>query len=147
MTLEERLQEDDVIDLPDWAAAKKLNDPDESLPLITEWQKTQTGLDGILEALGPDEGTAFLEALETGSSSNTLMKWALRIIERGVLDLSLESVRNRIVSITQPPFEILTLTQAEQLFALSKTERYPSWAEYYQIEVTPRTVGLARGGI
>lgn len=147
MTLKERLQEDDVKDLPDWAAANKLNQPDVSLPLIVEWQKTTTGLDGILEALGPDVGSAFLEALEIASSSNAMMKWALRIIERGVLDLSLQSVREQILAITQPPFEILTVLQAEQLFALSKKERYPSWAEYNKIDVNPRTVGLARGGI
>jgi hypothetical protein len=37
MTLEERLQKDDVKDLPDWAAAEVLNAPDSSLPIITFW--------------------------------------------------------------------------------------------------------------
>jgi hypothetical protein len=45
------------------------------------------------------------------------------------------------------PAGIITTAQANQLKALGEKRHFPSWAEHNEIEVTARTVGLARGAI
>jgi hypothetical protein len=42
---------------------------------------------------------------------------------------------------------VITAAQADAVKRLGEIRRQPSWAEHNNIEVTARTVGLARGGI
>ena len=145
--LKDRVEQSDLINLPDWQVAEILNRPDSTLDPITEWRKTSIGYGAILEVLGPNAGAAFLDALETLAETLPQIKWALRIIDRGVLDLSSATARAQVQAAISPPLNLLTQAQVDALFSLSRRERYPSWAEYHQIEVTARTVGLARGAI
>jgi hypothetical protein len=68
------------------------------------------------------------------------------ILMKGLgLDVGSVVVREQIDGLV--PAGIITTAQANQLKALGEKRRYPSWAEHYEIEVTARTVGLARGAI
>jgi threonine aldolase len=42
---------------------------------------------------------------------------------------------------------VITATDAQILKASAERRRFPSWAEHNQIEVTARSVGLARGAV
>jgi hypothetical protein len=67
------------------------------------------------------------------------------LMKGGGLDVGSVVVREQIDGLV--PAGIITTAQANQLKALGEKRRYPSWSEHYEIEVTARTVGLARGAI
>ena len=142
MDLQERLQQPDVVNLPDWAAANILNAPDSTLPVVVSWEPTSLGVGSIMDTLGVEEGAALLNNFE--ASSDPVMKWGLRVIEAGELDVARVSTRTQIQALVSAG--VLTSVQQESLFALSRRERYPSWAEVAGITVDPRVVSLARGG-
>lgn len=141
-TLEERLAEPDMVGLPDWEAADRLNQPDQTLPVIVTWQKTEVGPGTIMNALGPADGAALLDTIK--ASTDPVMKWGLQVVETGKLDISLQSTRAQLDSLVTAG--VLTTSQRDSLFALSYTERHPSWAEANNTFVDARAVGLARGG-
>jgi hypothetical protein len=131
-----------VVNLPDWAAANVLNAPDSTLPVVVSWEPTSLGVGSIMDTLGVEEGAALLNTFE--ASSDPVMKWGLRVIEAGQLDVARVSTRTQIQALVSAG--VLTSVQQESLFALSRRERYPSWAEVAGITVDPRVVSLARGG-
>lgn len=143
-TLAQRLQEPDVVDLPDWAAADYLNRPDASLPVVVAWVPTAIGPGSIMATLGPTDGAALLNAVETAASSDPVMKWGLRVIESGSLDVSLPATRAQLDAMVSAG--ALAAAQRDALLSLSKRERQPSWAEVNNQFVDARAVGLARGG-
>jgi hypothetical protein len=144
--LQQKATEPNLIDLPEWKVAEILNSPDTSLPIITQWNTTSIGFGDILTILGVEEGANFLDSLENLGQTYPPMKYAMQILEHSLFDVSNEIARQQIIAITQPPLNLLTLQQAEDILSISRVERHPSWAEYYNIEVTARTVGLAKGG-
>lgn len=144
MTLEERLQEDDVKNLPDWAAAEVLNAPDSSQQKIITWEPTKIGAGGIMDTLGAEIGAALLDQIVALAATNSVIKWGLRVMESPGLDLSLQTTRQQIDGLVS--VGLITEAQKELLLALSRRERYPSWAEANNIIIDARAVGLARGG-
>jgi hypothetical protein len=141
-TLAERLAEPDMQGIPDWQAATVLNAPDTSLPVIVDWQTTYVGPGSIMAVLGPTEGAALLDTIK--ASTDPVMRWGLQVVETGKLDIGLASTRAQIDALVVAG--ALTSAQRDTLFALSKTERYPSWAEFNNTFVDARSVGIARGG-
>jgi hypothetical protein len=139
-TLQERLQEPDVVSLPDWEAADILNQPDTTQAIIVSWAETNAGPGTVLDTLGPVDGAAALEA-----STDPVIRWGMDILKSGKLDIAKQSTRNVLEQMTLQG--AITPLQRDELFALSKRERYPSWAEANNTVVNARTVGLARGGI
>lgn len=142
-TLQERLQEPDVINLPDWEAANVLNQPDTTQAIIVSWVETNAGPGTILDTLGPVSGATLLDAL--AASTDPVIRWGMDILKSGKLDIAKQSTRNVLDVMTAQG--TITTTQRDELFALSKRERYPSWAEANDTVVNARTVGLARGGV
>lgn len=141
-TLAERLAEPDMQPLADWQAADKLNTPDPTLPVIVEWKTTNTGPGSIMDALGPSEGAALLDTIK--ASTDPVMRWGLQVVETGKLDIGLASTRSQLDALVTAG--VLTSAQRDTLFSLSRTERYPSWAEANDTFVDARAVGIARGG-
>jgi hypothetical protein len=138
-----RLAQADVSDLPDWAAAEVLNAPDAALPVVVTWERTNTGVGSILRALGPQDGAVLLDNLAAMATTDVVLRWGLRTLERGVLDLSLPSTRAQIDALLTAG--AMTTAQRNALFLLSRRERHPSWAEANNINVDARAVGIARG--
>jgi hypothetical protein len=138
-----RLAQADVSDLPDWAAAEVLNAPDAALPVVVTWERTNTGVGSILHALGPQAGAVLLDNLAAMATTDVALRWGLLTLERGVLDLSLPSTRAQIDALVIAG--AMTTAQREALFLLSRRERHPSWAEFNNINVDARAVGIARG--
>ncbi len=144
MTLAERLAEPDLADLPDWAAAAALNQPDPTLPAVETWVETRIGIGSILDTLGPTAGATFLDALETLAETTPVVRWGLELIRGSGLDLSRPSARSQLATLVAG--RILQPAEGEALLALSRRTRHPSWAEAHGVTVDARAVGLARGG-
>ena len=144
MTLADRLAQPDLADLPDWAAAAALNEPDPTLPAVEAWEKTQIGIGSILDALGPTAGATFLDALEVLAETTPVVRWGLELIRGSGLDLSRPSARAQLEVLVAG--RILQPAEGEALLALSRRTRHPSWAEANGVMVDARAVGLARGG-
>lgn len=143
-SLIERVQQNDVKDLPDWKVADILNRPDPSLPQIIEYQERLFGVGTILTVLGVDVGVQFLDALESASSESPVIRWAMVLLKGNGIDAANPVVRQQIDSLVDTG--VLPQASADALKGLGEVRRFPSWAEYNGIEVTARTVGLARGG-
>jgi hypothetical protein len=143
-TLEERLQEDDVRDLPDWQAAEVLNAPDVSSPEVVVLKSRPFGIGTILEAFGPIAGAGFLNSLETLSATDPIIKWSFLLLKEATLDAASPALRGQLDAMAAGG--IISSEQAQKIKALAEEKRFPSWAEVNGIEVTARTVGLARGG-
>lgn len=144
MDLAARVAAADVADLPDWAVAAWLNQPDPSLPAIETWSETRIGIGAILDALGPSAGAEFLDALQTLAQTQPVIRWGLELIRGDGLDLSRPSARSQLSTLVAGG--ALKQAEAEALLALSRRQRHPSWAETAGIVVDARSVGLARGG-
>ena len=139
-----RVAEPDLADMPDWRVAEILTAPDESLPPVVTIVQTLIGPGSILAALGGDAGAAVLDALEQISVSSPRIRWAMFMVKSGSLDVGNSQVREAIEDFAAGG--MLLHEQAAALLALAERRRFVSWAEYHGVEVTARTVGLARGG-
>lgn len=143
MNLADRIRLADVASLPDWQAAEALNAPDPSLPEIVDLVEYRASPASIMGAVGVTEGAALLDKIQQSAATNPVLKWAMMALTgpRG-LDLGDPAVRRQIDTLTPAVF---TPAQAAQIKALAERRRRPSWAEANGVEVTARSVGLARG--
>ena len=142
--LEDRIKEFDLIDKPDWEVAEILNKPDPSLPDIVTLKSRQFGVGTILEIFGSVAGPAFLENLETLSNVDPLIKWSLVLLRAATLDAASPMLRDAVDHLIAT--NVISAVHGTRIKALGEERRSPSWAEVNGIEVTARTVGLARGG-
>lgn len=147
-SLAQRLAQPDMQGLPDWQAAQVLTAPDPALPTVRV--DVLTGdVQQVLLASG--EWAGIVLAAESADTP------------RGVRSLAIlmrDTVRQSTVIGTAAPAiyasitaaldglvaaELLTAGTRDALLAMA--ERPQSWAAAHGVEVTARTVGLARGGI
>jgi hypothetical protein len=145
MTLAERLQQPDLADLPDWAAAEALNSPDETLPLA--W------IDVPCESLR----RVIMErgewgALRGASASGTGPTWELAVTVvdaitlQSFIRMSADPPRTAAQQMLAALVQAGILSQSTVDAMLATAQRRPSWAEANGILVDARAVGLARGG-
>ena len=140
---------------PDWEIAEVLNAPDPALPMKLTSRRIGAGT--IIETMG-------LGAIGGGVFISKLRGWAenpetipaqlsdnvkdiaeiLPVIDRGDFEVSSNSVRTMIDTLAA--LGHMTQAQATALKALANDVNQ-SWAEATGVEVTPRTVGLARGAV
>lgn len=57
------------------------------------------GAGAVMEALGPDVGAATLDALVALSATNSPIKWAFKLLDRGELDFGSPATRASIVGL------------------------------------------------
>lgn len=138
---------------PDWEIAAVLNAPDPTLPMKLTSKRIGAGT--IIETMGIGEvgGGAFISKLRgwaanPGTIPAPLVGVAkdiaeiLPVIDRGDLEIGSAPVRTMIDTLAA--LGHMTQAQATALKALANDVN-KSWSEHYNIVVTPRTVGLARG--
>lgn len=130
--------------LSDWQVSHILNNPDENLPAIVEVESKLVGPGLLMETIGADAGAALLDTLEELAEFSPPIKWAMKLILNNGVDVSSKQFRKQLDGLVHAGK--ISAENATKIKGLAETIRYPSWAEYHQIEVTPRTVGLARGG-
>ena len=141
--LKQRLLLDDVVELPDWEAADRLNAPDPSLPSVVTWTPILLTIGRIMDCIGPQAGAELLDTLSLLTPTNAVLRWGLRAMEQSGLELSAENTRRQIDALVDAG--VVTPEQRSALFSLSRRERSPSWAEFTGIHVDARAVGIARG--
>lgn len=132
-----------LTDLPDWRVAEVLNTPDPSLPPVVTLEQTLFGPAGIMAILGPERGATVLSSIETAAASDPVMYWVLYILKNGGVDTGHVFIRDGLDNLAAA--SVMTVAEAETLKATAERRRFPSWAEHNGVEVTARSVGLARG--
>jgi hypothetical protein len=73
------------------------------------------------------------------------LRWVFHILKDGGVDTAHAFVRAGLDDLAAAT--VITATDAQILKASAERRRFPSWAEHNQIEVTARSVGLARGAV
>ena len=143
MTLAVRVAQPDLTGLPDWRVAEILTTPDDSLPPVVTLAETIVGPAQVMSALGGAAGAISLDSLEAMAGQSSRIRWAMHLIKGNGINVAEPEVMQTIGELASDG--LLTTQQAAQLLALAERRRSVSWAEHYGIEVTARTVGLARG--
>lgn len=82
---------DEILSRPDCAEALAIRDCG-ALAAILSVGRTKTvekliGYGTVLEALGAENGAAFLDGLTAVSASSSPVKWALKLLDRGELNI------------------------------------------------------------
>jgi hypothetical protein len=93
-----------------------------------------------MDTLGPITGADLLDSLD--ASTDPVIRWGMDVLRSGKLDIAKQSTREVLDAMTVQG--AITPAQRDELFALSKRERYPSWAEANNTVVNASTVGIAR---
>lgn len=143
ITLAQRLAQPDMRGLSVEAIVARLNAPDDALPAVIELRPTRIGPGTIMTALGPTEGAALLDALTTLAQRSRPIHWALSVIMRGELDLSVTNARAQVDQLAAAG--VMTTAQAAALKSIAEVQRHPSWAEHHGITVNYREVVIAMG--
>lgn len=146
--LQTRIAESDLASLPDWDVAERLNTPDPTLPR-TYGSILNADVLRILIAFNVwanivDKSKNSQNANEKALCLNIVDSVSTRDY---TFDLSNSEIRTPFEAMLNSAISAELVTQEQGAFILSEVYRLQSWAEYNNIEVTARTVGLARGGI
>lgn len=88
------------------------------------------GIGMVLGALGPVNGAALLDTLETASTTNPPLKWAFVLINRGDLDFGSPATRAMIDQLIPGPAGVALKAVAEVPDAVTEFEvRQALWAD------------------
>lgn len=71
------------------------------------------GIGLVLETLGPIDGAALLDSLETQAASVPALKWAFTLINRGELDFGSAATRTMIATLVPEPARTALLNVAQ----------------------------------
>ncbi len=71
------------------------------------------GIGTVMNALGPDDGAALLDQLQTVAETNSAVKWAFVLINRGELDFGSPATRAMINLLVPSPAKEVLLAVAE----------------------------------
>ena len=88
---------DEILSRPDCADALALRDCG-ALAEILSKDRTKVvdlniGYGTVLEVLGAESGAAFLDSLTTLAATSSPVKWALKLLDRGELNIGAEATR------------------------------------------------------
>lgn len=91
---------DEILSRPDCADALALRDCG-ALATILSMGRTKTvdlniGYGTVLEALGAETGAAFLDGLTALSSTSSPVKWALKLLDRGELNIGAQTTQQQL---------------------------------------------------
>ena len=128
-----RIAQPDMQGLGAESIVAALNAPDPSLPAVVELRPTRIGPGTIMGVLGATAGAALLDTLTALAPQSPPIRWALRVIDRGELDLSVDKAREQIDTLAAG--SVMTAAQAAALKALAEHTRHRSWAEHCGITV------------
>lgn len=76
--------------------------------------KTLGGIGMVMETLGPANGAALLDSLEAMAATNSAVKWAFVLINRGELDFGSPATRAMIEQLVPPDAAAALKAIAEQ---------------------------------
>ena len=148
-----RVAQPDMQGLPEWRVAEILNAPDPAFDRVAVPVPVANARQVLMASLTPDATTnAWVAILLTADDvANLARKPALAIREAiraaNVINMADPMEAAMVMATLQALMtaEVITEQTRDALLALS--EREQSWAEVNGVEVTARTVSLARGRI
>ena len=145
---EEKVNEAQFAELADWQVAEILNAADESLPVIYQ-NVAKEDLISILMI-----GDKWLQIKENAKGSieipiNRLCSTIFDALTMGgaVFHLTDPKVLTAFSGILNNLLINNLIDNAIHAEVIAKVTRNQSWAEYNNVKVTARTVGIARGGV
>ena len=91
---------DEILSRPDCAAALALRDCGALAEIIsagrTKVVDLNIGYGTVLEALGAEAGAAFLDGLTALAATSSPVKWALKLLDRGELNIGAAATRGQL---------------------------------------------------
>ena len=91
---------DEILSRPDCADALARRDCGELAALLSVGRTKVTDLNigygTVLEALGAEAGSAFLDGLTALAATSSPVKWALKLLDRGELNIGAEATRGQL---------------------------------------------------
>ena len=91
---------DEILSRPDCADALARRDCGELAALLsvgrTKVVDLNIGYGTVLEVLGAEAGAAFLEGLTTLAATSSPVKWALKLLDRGELNIGAAATRGQL---------------------------------------------------
>jgi hypothetical protein len=156
-----RLAQPDLAGLPEWQVAEILNAPDESLPKVPvvfscraiaepAVLSGELAMLRIVARLGhiPADVSPTEQALPISTQGLIAIGTMLDAVDRDLrVDPSAPGAAAQMTAMLNALETMGLLSPATKTAVLAGTVRLQSWAEANGIEMTPRNVGLARGGI
>jgi hypothetical protein len=147
-TLAIKLQEEELVGLPDWKVADILNTPDPNLP--PTYGRINNG--EVIAILIANDLWASILDKSKNSTNATEKNLCINIVDSLSLrdytfDLKKELIRTSFTNMLSGAVQLGLMSQDIVTLITSQAYRQQSWAEYNNIEVTPKIIGLARGGI
>lgn len=148
-----RVAQADMQGLPEWRVAEILNAADPGFDPVTVPVPVGDARQVLMASLTPDfTATAWVSILLTADDvASPARKAALAIREAirtaNVIDMTNPMEAAMVMATLNALIvaQVITEETRDKLIALS--QRQQSWAEAHGVEVTPRTVSLARGRI
>lgn len=158
--LANRVAQPDLAALPEWQVAEILNAPDPTLPAIpTPFSCRSIAepavLSGELELLRivarqkqiPADITPTGQSVALPTQALVAIGTLLDAVDRDLrVDPEVPGATSRVLAMFTVIENLGLLSANTKAQILAGTVRNPSWAEANNIEVTARSVGLARGG-
>ena len=146
--LADRIAQPDLAGLPEWRVAEILNAPDASLPMVRRSVNKRDAQE-ILLASG-EWAQVYMVAEDTAAPAQLRgacinLRDTIRLTETIAMDnpaiyAAVDAVLSGLVAAQ-------FLTSQTRVALLALADQPQSWAEANNVEVTARSVGLARGGI
>lgn len=91
---------DEILSRPDCAAALAARDCGELARILsvgrTKLIERNVGYGTVMEALGADNGAAFLDGLTAVAATSSPVKWALKLLDRGELNIGAAATRGQL---------------------------------------------------
>jgi hypothetical protein len=147
-TLAERIARPDLVNLPEWRVAEILNAPDASLPTAKGPVDTKDAQE-LLLATGEWSGIV----IAADSAATPLQLRGLAIVMRdtirqsGTIRMEVPHIYTAVTTAIAGLVAAGLISEATRVALLALADQPQSWAEANNVEVTARSVGLARGGI
>jgi hypothetical protein len=159
--LAQRLAEPDLAGLPDWQVANILTSPDQSLPTVSvvfscraiaepAVRSGELAMLRIVAKVGhiPADVSPTEQTIPIPTQGLVVIGTILDAVDRDLrVDPSAPGAAAQVSAMLGALEGMGLLSPATKAAVLAGTVRPQSWAEAHNVEVTPRSVGLARGGI
>jgi hypothetical protein len=160
-TLAARIAQPDLAGLPEWRVAEILNAPDDSLPNVSvvfscraiaepAVLSGELAMLRIVAKLGhiPADVSPTAQTIPIPTQGLVAIGTMLDAVDRDLrVDTSVPGAAAQVSAMINALETMGLLSPATKAAVLAGTVRLQSWAEVNEIEVTARTVGLARGGV
>lgn len=139
MTLAEELALPEYADMTPRQAADAINA--KTVPVVK--LDSFVGYGSVLRTLGATEGATLLDTLESLAESSPAVKWALKLLDRGMLDIGSPVTRAQVTALCAAG--VMTTAQRDALLAVGEAPGPYAATLGFNREIDPQDIIDARG--